>query len=160
MAACTRVSVCYIYVYVYVHRTCTCTYIYGLEHTHTHTHSHALSSLCLPIEEAQVQVRFKHGVFSLSAFLCCYHIQIAREADSLTLCPGTWFGLLSSPWVVSHSSINSTCMSCMPVQWIHVWLHFKKTSTLLPCYSTLPWRYPTTLPYYPTFPCYPTNLKC
>ena len=35
-------------------------------------------------------------------FLCvCVCLQIAREADSLTLCPGTWFGLLSSPWVVS-----------------------------------------------------------
>lgn len=59
-----------------------------------HVQGHALSSLCLPVEEAQVQ--------------------IAREADSLTLCPGTWFGLLSSPWVTLHTTPTIIEVEALP----------------------------------------------
>jgi hypothetical protein len=59
-----------------------------------HVQGHALSSLCLPIEDA--------------------HVQIAREADSLTLCPGTWFGLLSSPWVTLHTTPTVIEMESVP----------------------------------------------
>jgi hypothetical protein len=59
-----------------------------------HVQGHALSSLCLPIEEAKVQ--------------------IARQADSLTLCPGTWFGLLTSPWITLHTTPTVIDIETLP----------------------------------------------
>ncbi|CAI8044558.1 Pyridoxal-dependent decarboxylase domain-containing protein 1 [Geodia barretti] len=59
-----------------------------------HVQGHALSSLCLPIEEARVQ--------------------IARQADSLTLCLGTWFGLLSSPWITLHTTPTVIDIETLP----------------------------------------------
>lgn len=47
-----------------------------------HVQGHCLSSLCLPVEDEAVA-------------LC-------READSLLLSPGTWFGLLSCPHLTLH----------------------------------------------------------
>jgi len=46
-----------------------------------HVLGHALSSLCTPVDDPEVIP--------------------AKEADSLMVCPGTWFGLLSCPTVVS-----------------------------------------------------------
>ena len=81
---------------------------------------HGLSSLCLPAEEEAVAVCLSLSLSLFSLFVSsslppisflvmfvsisiCHPFlpQLSRDADSLVLSPGTWFGLLSCPYLVS-----------------------------------------------------------
>ena len=113
VATCTRVS---------FHLSVTEPLYLPPPNTHTLTHSHALSSLCLPIEEARVQVSWHLTLQQDPATTIDMCVpQIARQADSLTLCPGTWFGLLSSPWIVSSVSIHGPVVLCMHIIIVGQW---------------------------------------
>ena len=71
--------------------------------------SHALSNLCLSATDKEVVVSgpaLKDGMPHASLNYSPpppppFISQLCREADSLTLYPGVWFGLLSSPCLVS-----------------------------------------------------------
>ena len=75
---------------------------------------HGLSSLCLPVEDEAVAVSLPSfltlsplllslsSLLNISVTICIpFLLQLCREADSLVLSPGTWFGLLSCPYLVS-----------------------------------------------------------